>query len=199
MEGKGKRRVYPKLNAYRLLNNKDFVEEVQSYHRAVSSNVIDGVLASVIDVLRRKLSDGYSVKIDNLGVFSLSLAFKDNKPTEMSDDDDRMERRKVEVSNVNFKADPKLIKQLRRETELEREFTGVVQVKQTPFTKEERITNALGIIGRNGFIKLQEYANINHLSRSKASKDLMEICNDPDSQITYRGNGSHKVWIKRDI
>ena len=43
MEGKGKRRVYPKLDAYRLLNNDELVKEVHSYHRAVSESVIDGV------------------------------------------------------------------------------------------------------------------------------------------------------------
>ena len=49
MEGKGKRRVYPKLDAYRLLNNDELV--------------------------------------------------KDDKPTEMSSNDDRMARRKAVVSN----------------------------------------------------------------------------------------------------
>ena len=49
--------------------------------------------------------------------FRPHLAFKDKKPTEMEDDDDPMARRKVEVSNVNFKADAKLIKMLRSETD----------------------------------------------------------------------------------
>ena len=69
MEGKGKRRVYPKLEAYRRLNNDELVKEVHSYHRAVSESVIDGVLSSVVDVIMRKLSQGYTVKIDDLGVF----------------------------------------------------------------------------------------------------------------------------------
>ena len=105
MEGKGKRRVYPKLDAYRLLNNDELVKEVNSYHRAVSKSVIEGVLSSVVDVIMRKLSQGYTVKIDDLGVFSLSLAFNDDRPNDMANDDDRMARRKGEVGNVNLKAD----------------------------------------------------------------------------------------------
>lgn len=197
MEGKGKRRVYPKLKANRLLKNDELVKEVCSYHRAVSQSVIEGVLMSVVDVVRRKLSQGYTVKIDDLGVFSLSLAFNDGKPTEMASDDDRMTRRKVEVSNVNFKADSKLIKKLRVETELKRESTGVTQVSQSPFSREERISNALEVIGRNGFIKLREYASINNLNRTYASEDLKEICDDPNSPITWTGSGSHKVWIMK--
>ena len=82
MEGKGKHRVYPKLDAYRLLKNDELVKEVNSYHRAVSKSVIE---------------------------------------------------------DVNFKADQKLIKKLRTETELERQSSGVVKVSQTPFSLEERI------------------------------------------------------------
>ncbi|MGN0051150.1 MAG: hypothetical protein ACI37N_08205 [Prevotella sp.] len=197
MEGKGKRRVYPKLDAYRRLDNDELVKEVHSYHRAVSESVIEGVLSSVVDVIMRKLSQGYTVKIDDLGVFSLSLAFNDDKPNEMASDDDRMVRRKVEVSNVNFKADQKLIKKLRIETELERKSGGVAKVRKTPFSREERIKNALEVIDRNGFIKLREYAEINKLNPTYASDDLKEICGDPDAPITSRGSGSHKVWVKK--
>ena len=101
MEGKGKRRVYPKLDAYRLLNNDELVKEVNSYHRAVSKSVIEGVLSSVVDVIMRKLSQGYTVKIDDLGVFSLSLAFNDDKPNEMASDDDRMARINVGIVHIN--------------------------------------------------------------------------------------------------
>ena len=197
MEGKGKRRVYPKLDAYRLLNNDELVKEVNSYHRAVSTSVIEGVLTSVVDVIKRKLSQGYTVKIDDLGVFSLSLAFNDDKPTEMASDNDRMARRNVEVRNVNFKADQNLIKKLRAETELERKSAGVVKVSQTPFSTEDRIKNALEVIDRNGFIKLSEYAEINKLNRTYASEDLKVICNDPNSPITWTGSGSHKVWVRK--
>ena len=96
MEGKGKRRVYPKLDAYRLLNNDELVKEVHSYHRAVSESVIG----------------------------------------------------------------------------------GVAKVMKTPFSREERIKNALEVIDRNGFIKLREYAEINKLNPTYASDDLKEICGD---------------------
>ena len=115
MEGKGKRRVYPKLEAYRRLNNDELVKEVHSYHRAVSESVIG----------------------------------------------------------------------------------GVAKVMKTPFSREERIKNALEVIDRNGFIKLREYAEINKLNPTYASDDLKEICGDPDAPITSRGSGSHKVWVKK--
>ena len=72
MQGEGKRKVYPKLDAYRLLDTEDFVKEIHNYHHVYSPSLIESVLMDVADVLRRKLSDGYTVKIDDIGTF-LSL------------------------------------------------------------------------------------------------------------------------------
>ena len=197
MQGEGKRKVYPKLDAYRLLDTEDFVKEIHNYHHVYSPSLIESVLMDVADVLRRKLSDGYTVKIDDIGTFSLSLMFNDKKPDELLRDDDRMMRRGVEVSNVNFKVDPQLLKQLKRETHLEREMPGVKKITICEYTREQRIERALGVIKRHGFITLTDYASINTLSRTYASEDLKEISSDSTSPITSSGRASHKVWVRR--
>ena len=190
MQGEGKRKVYPKLDAYRLLDTEDFVKEIHNYHHVYSSSLIESVLMDVADVLRRKLSDGYTVKIDDIGTFSLSLAFNDKKSDELL-------RRGVEVSNINFKADPKFLKRLKRETHLEREMPGVKKITKCEYTREQRIERALRVIKRHGFITLTDYAAINNLCRTYASQDLKEISADPTSPITSSGRGSHKVWVRR--
>ena len=111
--------------------------------------------------------------------------------------DDRMMRRGVEVSNVNFKVDPQLLKQLKRETHLEREMPGVKIITKCEYTREQRIERAMRVIKRHGFITLTDYAAINNLSRTYASQDLKEISSDPTSPITSSGRGSHKVWVRR--
>lgn len=197
MQGDGKRKIYPKLDAFRLLDTEDFVKEIHNYHHVYSTSLIESVLMDVADVLRRKLTDGYTVKIDDIGTFSLSLMFNDKKPDELVREDDRMMRRGVEVSNVNFKVDPKLLRRLKRETHLEREVPGVKKITKCEYTREQRIERALGVIKRHGFITLTDYASINTLSRTYASQDLKEISSDPTSPITSAGRGSHKVWVRR--
>ena len=197
MQGDGKRKIYPKLDAFRLLDTEDFVKEIHNYHHVYSTSLIESVLMDVADVLRRKLTDGYTVKIDDIGTFSLSLMFNDKKPDEIVREDDRMMRRGVEVSNVNFKVDPKLLKRLKRETHLEREMPGVKKITKCEYTREQRIERAMRVIKRNGFITLTDYASINTLSRTYASQDLKEISSDPTSPITSAGRGSHKVWVRR--
>ena len=195
----GERRVYPKLDAYRLLDAEEFIEKMHSYDRAISPSVIRAVLMNLSDTLKRMLSQGYTVKVDALGTFSLSLDFDDDKPKVMQQADDKMAYRHVTVKNVNFKVDPSLLKDLRYETELEREMSGVKVIKKQLFTLEQRIERALAVIERDGFIGLTDYAAINNLSRTSASQELKQICANPEGPLDTKGRGSHKVWVKRRI
>ena len=193
----GERRVYPKLDAYRLLDAEELIEKMHSYDRAISPSVIRAVLMNLSDTLKRMLSLGYTVKVDELGTFSLSLDFDDDKPKVMQQADDKMAYRHVTVKNVNFKVDPSLLKDLRYETELEREMSGVKVLKKQLFSLEQRIERALAVIERDGFIRLADYASINNLSRTSASQELKAICSNPDGPLDFMGRGSHKVWVKR--
>lgn len=108
-----------------------------------------------------------------------------------------MTYRKVGVKNVNFKVSPELLKELHRKTDLEREMSGVKVIKKNLYDREERVARALQVIERNGYITLTDYAYINNICRTTASKELREITSDKTSPIDGRGSGSHKVWVKR--
>lgn len=197
MQGEGKRKVYPKMVINRTLSLEDLTEKMKSHHRAFSPSTIEAVVMDLEDMMVEVLSMGYNVKLDGIGTFSLSLGFEDEKPTEMQEEGDKMLYRKVGVKNVNFKVDPEMLQQLHRETDLEREMGGVKVIKKNLFSKEERIARALEVIERDGYITLTDYAHINNLSRTAASAELKEITSDANSPIDWRGNGSHKVWIKK--
>ena len=199
MRDEGKRRVYPKMVPYRTLSRKEFVEQMQSYHRDLSQGTIEAVLTDVEDVLVRMLSMGYNVNLEGLGTFSLSLGFEDDKPTEMQTDDDMMKYRKVGVKNVNFNSSPELVKAVKMETDcdLERVMSGVKVIRKQLYSKEERIARALSVLEKNASITLGDYAYINDMSRTAASLELKEITQDPTSPIRSIGRGSHKVWVKR--
>lgn len=197
MDESGKRRVYPKMVINRTLDTKDLIEKMKLYRRAFSPSIIEGVVMDLEDMLVEVLSMGYNVKLDGIGAFSLSLGFKDEKPTEIQEEGDKMLYRKVGVKGVNFKVAPEMVKRIRRETDLERDMGGVTVLKKKLYTREERIARALQVIERNGYITLTDYAYINNLNRCTASKELREITSDKSSPIDGRGSGSHKVWVKR--
>lgn len=197
MQSAGKRKVYPKMVINRTLSLEDLTEKMKSHHRAFSPSTIEAVVMDLENMLVEVLSMGYNVKLDGIGTFSLSLGFEDEKPTEMQAEGDKMLYRKVGVKNVNFKVDPDMLQQLRMETDLERDMGGVKVIKKNLYSREERIARALKVIERNGYITLTDYANINNLSRTVASGELSDISNDANSPIGRRGNGTHKVWIKK--
>ena len=172
---------------------------MQGYHRGISPSTTEAVLMDVEDMLVQMLSMGYNVNLEGLGTFSLSLGFEDDKPTEMQGDDDKMIYRKVGVKNINFNASPEFVKAVKRETDrdLERDMGGVKVIRKQLYTKEERIARALKVIEENGAITLGEYAYINNLSRTAASLELKAITSKEASPIRSKGNGSHKVWVKR--
>ncbi len=193
----GKKRVYPKLVTNRQLDTKEFIEKMHGHNRAISESTVSAVLMDVADYLGELLSMGYTVKLEGLGTFSLSLDFDDDKPREMQSDDDKMTYRKVTVKDVNYKASPELIKYLKRETDLERDMGGVSRLYKKKYPLEERIKRGLEWLEKNTFFTLQDYANMNNLSRTTASLELKKLTHGIDAPFDYIGRGSHKVWIKK--
>ena len=195
----GKRRVYPKMVINRTLSRKEFIKMMQGYHRGISESATEAVLIDVADMLVEMLSMGYNVNLEGIGTFSLSLGFEDDKPTEMQSADAKRTYRKVGVKDINFKASPEFIREVKRETDrdLERDMGGVKVIRKQLYSKEERIARALEVIEANGLITLSDYAYINNLSRTAASMELKELTDDKTSPIGSMGRGSHKVWVKR--
>ena len=197
LRDEGKRRVYPKMVTNRTLSRKEFVKMMQNYHRGISESTTEAVLTDVVDMLTDMLSMGYNVNLEGFGTFS--LAFEDEKPREILNPDDKMTYRKVGVKDINFKASPEFVKDVKRETDrdLERDMGGVKVIRKQLYSKEERIARALEVIEKNGVLTLGDYASINNLSRTAASMELKELTNDQTSPIDSLGRGSHKVWVKR--
>ena len=143
---------------------------------------------------------GHTMKIDNLGVFSLALEFADEKAEnvaqqEIKGDESKTKYHHVKVKGVNFKVDKKLIKAINKENTFERTSSNVVS--RSPYTPEERQQRALQHVDKHGFITLQDYANLNRLSRSAASRELSKLTSSPTSPIAPNGTGSHKFWVRR--
>ena len=195
LDGNGKGRVYPQVVINRLMTTEDLVERMQNNTR-LGSAVIHAMLLSLGENIATLLDSGFSVKIDNLGTFSLALGFADKKGNKLEDEDDKMKYRRVMVKNITFKPESDLIFNINKNIRLERHVPGVVKSESDSFTPEERRLRAIDFIERHGQITLQEYANLNNISRSKASRELNKLEDLEGSGIRGYGNAPHKVWKK---
>ena len=193
----GKRAVYPKVVINQTLGTEEFIDVLHDRLRTVDKGVLRGVISGIADSLVSLLSKGNNVTLDEIGTFSMSLKFLDEKPTEIQEEDDQMLYRRVGVKDLNFKISPKLIRDLQMNTRFERMMAGARELKKNLYTLEQRIENALAIIDEKGHITLGEYAKVNNLSRTTASKELAKITADPTMPIDYTGQASHKIWIRR--
>ena len=170
---------------------------INTYSPAFSTGTVRGVLDTLAMVMKSYLPMGHTLKIDNLGVFSLALEFVDNKSEDEEQKDDAKKKYcHVRAKDVNFKADKKLSAEINKENSFERSKGN--PKKSSPYSLEERQQRALRHIEKYGFITLQEYANLNELSYSTASRELARLIVDPKSSIKTKGSGSHKVWVRRE-
>ena len=196
----GKKIVFPKMQTYTLHDYETVIEHMHDYAGSFSEGTIRGVFEALVSVMESWMPMGHNIKIDGLGVFSLTLGFDESSPSEKTalkntDDDPKTKYRHVCIKGINFKPDPKLLQALNKEATFERSEADVQVPQKTKLSREERLARAKAIIVKNGFMTLYDYANATHQSRSVASKDLRQIVADPTSGITTRGTHSHKVWI----
>lgn len=192
----GQRKVYPKFVPNRTMNTDDIIERMHVRDPAISKSITKAVLTDLADVLVELMGMGYNVSIDEIGRFTPSLCFDDDKPNEMEGDHDKMRYRKVKVRNVNFKVSEFLVRQLNRKGDWERSESGVNEIRPSGYTEQQRIDRALQVIRKSGFISLSDYASLNQLSRSTASRELRKITAQADAPLRCMGSGSHKVWVE---
>ncbi len=195
----GKKIVFPKMDAYSMLEYDKVLEEIG--HQ--DSSLREGTIRSVLDALAKMMITW----LPGLGVFSLSLEFDTSTPSEneiakqqkkgTARDDQKISHRHVRIKKVNFKPDAKLIAEMNRNSSFERATPEVITPNKEVYSLKERIDIALGIIKEKGFMTLPDYTNATKQSRSSASNDLKKIVASPDSPIGVQGSHSHKVWIKK--
>ena len=192
-------KTFPKMQVYTEFDYDKVVELVHTNSPAFSEATVRGVLDTLAVVMKSYLPMGHTMKIDNLGVFSLSLEFADNETDadsqqEEQNVDSKKKYHHVRVKSVNFKVDKRLVDGINKENTFER--TSGNPSSPSPYTPEERLQRALNHIDKHGFITLQEYANLNSLSYSTASRELSKLVLDPHSGIKPKGAASHKVWVR---
>ena len=206
--GNGKKKVYPRMQTYSLHDFNTVVRHMHEYGGSFSEGTIRGVLDTLVTTMKSWMPLGHSIKIDGLGVFTLTLGFDTSTPSEATaakkqksdnaDYEPKTKYRHVCIKGINFKPDPKLLQQMNQEATFERAETGVVVPRKPIDSRDERIRKALAVIDKQGYMTLSDYAIATSQTRSTASKDLRQLVSDPTTGITTRGSHSHKVWIRRD-
>lgn len=205
---KGEKVVYPKMQTYSLHDFDTVLKHMHAYASNISEGTMRAVLEALAETMKSWMPLGHNIKIDGLGVFSLTLGFDTSMPSEkaiadkkgqddVEKDEPKTKYRHICIKGINFKPDAELLANMNREATFDRVEADVVVPKKGLLGRNERIERAKAVIDKNGFMTLSDYVVSTGLSRTSASLDLKEIVADPTTGIMARGSHSHKIWIKR--
>ena len=147
----GKKIVFPKMQTYTLHDYETVIQHMRDYAASFSEGTIRGGVEALVSVRDSGMPMGHNIKIDGLGVFSLTLGFDESSPSEKAalkntDDNPKTKYRHVCIKGINFKPDQKLLQALNKEASFERGEADVQVPQKTKFTREERLTTAKAII-----------------------------------------------------
>ena len=188
--------VYYRLKTNRNISSKEFVKHISRNGSATDRGEIEGVLIRIADGLAELLGNGYSVTLDGVGTFKAGLGLKRDKEMDSFEEDEtKRNARSLQLTNINFRADKTLVREANRRCKLER--AGESRLCQSPYTKEERLKLALEFLEKRGAMRVADYVEMTGLSRSVATKELIEFRRNASSGISFIGSGNHKVYVKR--
>ncbi len=191
LNGTDEPQVYYRLKTDRNISSKEFVEHISRKGSVIDRAEIEGAIMRIADGLAELLGNGYSVTIDGVGVFKAA----DKEMDTFDGDETKRNARSLQLTHIQYRADKSLVKEANRRCKLER--AGESRLCQSPYTKEERLKLALEFLGKRGAMRVADYVEMTGLSRSVATKELIEFRRDASSGISFIGSGNHKVYVKR--
>ena len=194
LNSSGSTKAYYKLKTLRRLEFDEFVKRCHSFNGAYSRGLLKGVMTAFCEHLSYEISNGYSVKIDGLGVFTAKLGVRKDKEMDgFEEGTAKRNSKSIEVTGILFKADKKLIREIDRNCNLER--AGEERLKKSKLSKEERIERARQFMKNNTYMRVDEYASITGLAYSTAARELCSIASDSSSGIISQGRKSGKLYL----
>ena len=196
MAGKGENAVYYRMQTERNIGAEEFIEEVAGIGTGLSEGAVTHVLGQLTHTLARLLADGHTVTVGGLGTFRATLGVMDGKEQETFDTDEpKRNAQSIEVKGVNYRADKALVKDIRVQCRLERGKES--RLHRSPYSREERLVRALAFIEEHTVMRVMDYVELTGLSRTTASLELRELCQNPTSGIRSMGQKAGKVYVKR--
>ena len=181
--------LYPQLVTSGTKTLKDLMKRA-AQHTGFNPAEVLGIVTFLEDAMVEYLSQGYHVKLGDIGTFSASLTSR--KVTSK----DEIRAKSVHFDNVHFRADKKFRKKIGLEMKLERvEPYRAFQTSSNEYTPDERFQLLTAHLEANGFITCKKYTELTGLLKNKASAELRKWAEE--GRILREGRVPHVVYRKK--
>ncbi len=198
IQGTGETKCFYRLQTSGNLSPKELITRIAYPGSGLNQGTVAHVLQSLKDEMARAMADGYSVSVDGLGTFKASIGVREDKEMDTIDGDEpKHNATSLQVTGINYRVDKDLIRDTDSHCRLTR--GEVRELCRSPYTKEARLQLALDFLNdpTHPFLRLDDYAILTGLSKSVASKELIEFRENAETGITTTGRGTNKVYVKR--
>lgn len=192
----GKRVLYPRMRLWQQVNLEEIAQQIH-YASSFTPGDIIGLVHELGKEIARQMGEGKSVKIEGLGVFSPSLGLRQDKERESGEKgDSRRNASSLCLRKINFRADKQLLYETSVHCSLERSSVKFARSSQK-FTPNERLKLAQSYLTKSPYLQVSDYCKLTGLLRNSAAKELRQWATQPETDITTRGRGSHKMYVKQ--
>jgi len=196
IQGTGENKCFYRLQKSGNLSSKELITCIDQPGSGLTEGTVAHVLQTLSHEMARALADGYSVSVDGLGIFKASIGVREDKEMDtINGDESKHNATSLQVTGINYRADKHLISDTDSHCHLTR--GEVRKLCCSPYTKEERLQLALDFLNdpTHPFMRLDDYVALTGLSKSLASKELVEFRENAETGITTTGRGSNKMYI----
>lgn len=193
----GKRILYPRMQLYGQ-KDLEYIADKVSYATSFTRGDIKGLVQAITEEIAHSMSEGYSVKIEGLGVFTPSLGLRKDKERESGEEGaPRRNAASICLRDINFRVDKELLYETAGHCTLQRAQYKKCRRSSQLFAPEERLERAKEFMKKNTFMSVAEYCRLTGLLKTTAANELKAWAAQPDSGINYRGRGTHKLYVLR--
>lgn len=193
----GKRILYPRMQLYGQ-KDLEYIADKVSYATSFTRGDIKGLVQAITEEIAHSMSEGYSVKIEGLGVFTPSLGLRKDKERESGEEGaPRRNAASICLRDINFRVDKELLYETAGHCTLQRAQYKKCRRSSQMFAPEERLERAKEFMKKNTFMSVAEYCRLTGLLKTTAANELKAWAAQPDRGINYRGRGTHKLYVLR--
>lgn len=188
----GKTRLQPKVVIEGCCTVDDMIKGSEM-QLSMKGAEVKSSLYYIVGQMVRRLAEGYSVKIEGLGVFTPSLGIVGGR--ESVDEDGRTRNASsIRVSGVSFRVDKECVRAIGNRMSLVKE-RGKRVIARSQYSEEERYVLLTQYLERYGVINVSAYASLTGLGRDKAREELLAWSASRERRVTRRGRSPHVVYL----
>lgn len=193
----GRRILYPRMQLYGQ-RDLEYIADHVAYASSFTRGDIKGLIQAVSEEIASNMAEGYSVKIDGLGIFTPALGLRKGKERESGEENEpRRNAASICLKDINFKADKDLVHETARHCTLQRAQYKKCRRSSQMFSPQERLERAKEYMKKNTFMSVADYCRLNGLLKTTAANELKEWAGQPETGIDYKGRGTHKLYVLR--